>query len=164
MSDSNTRSAGVAILKLRTFGHIKKYICFPSVHRLIEKPADSKVFIWISDRSFSISGISFPSSLFPFLHFTITESFCWYVCKHVFRLLLVETMASYEKRPRMDIKQFTVYSNVVIKCGTEGKTYIFSNVALYLKGHNKVQSNITPVLGEEFFSLKIQFGIRRYLY
>jgi len=32
--------------------HLKKYVCFPSPDRLIEKPADSKVFIWISDRSF----------------------------------------------------------------------------------------------------------------
>ena len=37
----------------------------------------------------------------------------WF-CKHVFRLLLVETMASYKKRPRIDIKKFTVCSNVVV--------------------------------------------------
>jgi hypothetical protein len=28
-------------------------------------------------------------------------------------------MASYEKRPRIDIKKFTVCSNVVVKCGTK---------------------------------------------
>ena len=42
----------------------------------------------------------------------------WF-CKHVFRLLLVETMASYKKRPQIDIKKFTVCSNVVAKSGTK---------------------------------------------
>ena len=51
---------------LKTRPHLKicTYVCFPSANRLIEKPAESKVFIWISDQSFFISGISgpFPSS------------------------------------------------------------------------------------------------------
>ena len=60
-----------------------KWTYFPSANRLIEKPADSKSF-YLNFRSkfFFISGISgpFPTSLFPFLHFTITGSFCWYDC------------------------------------------------------------------------------------
>ena len=35
----------------------------------------------------------------------------WF-CKHVFRLLLVEMMASYEKRPRIDIKK----NHCLLKC------------------------------------------------
>jgi hypothetical protein len=33
-----------------------------------------------------------------------------------------------------------------------------------MKIYKYIYINITPVLGEEIFSLKIQYGIRRYLY
>ena len=86
-----------------------------------EKPADSKVFIWISDRSFfgSVSVIVISVSAFYYNRKPLLIRLREWFSKYVFCLLLVETMASYEKRPRIDIKKFTVCSNVVVKCGTK---------------------------------------------
>jgi hypothetical protein len=74
-----------------------------------EKPADSKVFIWISDRSFfgSVSVIVISVSAFYYNRKLLLIRLREWFSKYVFCLLLVETMASYEKRPRIDIKKFT---------------------------------------------------------
>ena len=90
------------------------------------KSLPTQKFLFVFPISFFfISGISDPfrPSLFPFLYFTIAEAsvdtIAGMVLKHAFRLLLVEMMASYKKRPR-------TWKIVIIELNSFEKTFWWS--------------------------------------
>ena len=80
---------------------LKKYVCFPSADRLKGFYLNFRSNFFFYFRNFgSVSVIVI--SVFAFYYnrkLLLIRSREWF-CKHVFHLLLVETMAYYEKGPR----------------------------------------------------------------
>jgi hypothetical protein len=120
-----------------------------------------------------------------FLTMIIEESVCFMSCEPFYfcvtqdlnsfsgRLSLMHTVQLMKKMLDASKNIFRVYHIIIIapkkKWFTRHETdRILNNDGLqhylWFLFLLDILSNITPVLGEDIFSLKIQFGIRRYLY